>query len=193
MYRTPLIFYLCLTLPWFGAAVQKKVRPPKSPVAPIVKKDISSTDQKFISRKIMIRLIDGSSYHGKVSVPARSIECIHSVSGQNFSKNIEVKDILSITFLKWKGVLDEKHSRQYNFYPAQCRVRMKNNEIYTVVSRLTVLDKMTLDSNQGRTVFFSYFVDYRKAKGWLNSKYRSMTDVAKHPHPRCVKELLFLE
>jgi hypothetical protein len=178
-----------ISLLWGPLSAVKQPSPPKNPqVASPSEKKTTDRASKYKVR-VMVTLVNDHRFIGTLSLAQKKWKITHYKGQQPFELILRQKDIQMIRITGWKGVSQKD---QASFYPNRLTITRKDNETLRIRAILPWMKSFRLQTNQGTSVFYSYYFDYRKNGRWENTDARTIKEAATKPLSRCVREILFL-
>jgi len=147
-----------------------------------------------IQKRALVRLASGAVFQGTVLLPDKTIALVHVKDGHHFSIKVHLRQLRAVRILLWKKVpVGKKEQGCFKFVPHSYRIRLRKTKTLQVVHHLPCLNKIPLVNSDGRTVFFSYYMDYWRQGKWVNAESRAERTEEKTPHRGCVREIIFLD
>lgn len=130
---------------------------------------VEKTKQKSKSLKFLaeIYLCDNRTFKGKIELAApERIVIIHEINGLEFSKEINLNEIKSITFNSWLPELIEikkDKGKVYKFSVSNYNIEMMDSLELKVKKPLPeFLEKFTLSNKYGIVNLYTYWIDLLK-------------------------------
>ncbi len=117
--------------------------------------------------KAEVTLCDGRTIKGmiEIQVPEKII-VLHEVNGLEFSKELEMGEIYSITLLGWSPELVENKPNKgkvYKFYVSRYLIELKDSLELKVVKKIPdFLEKFSFSNKMGRVTLYTYWIDLLK-------------------------------
>lgn len=155
-------FWILVFLPFLMG-----VKDPNKPKDPIdqTQKEKNQQQEKTILVKTKVIFVDKNIvFTGIASFTPFKITIVTEKSGFQFFKELEAGQIKSITIRKWKASPFKEGA--YAFYPSEYEIVDQKNIAFLYRKNIPELNAFVLETDLGKTKFFSYFIDYLKDGQW---------------------------
>lgn len=142
--------------------------------------------------KAEITLCDGRVIKGFIEIQLpENIVILHEVNGLEFSKELEMEEIYSITFLAWSPELVENKPNKgkiYKFSVSRYSIELKDSLELKVIKKIPdFIEKFSFKNKMGRVTLYTYWIDLLKPD---NSWYTGLNGPENGERIFCYKDVV---
>lgn len=155
-------------------------------------KNQTNKKEKPVKINAEIHLCDNRILHGKIELfPPEKIVLIHEVNNLEFSKELKIVDIISITFYGWMPELIETKKEKgkiYKFSVSNYVVETDDELSLKVKKGLpTFLEKFSFSNKYGTVILYTYWIDLLKKD---NTWYTGLNGPENGERSLCYKDVV---
>ncbi len=130
------------------------------------KEQEKNTDKAYKNFKSEIHLCDGRILSGTIQInPPEKIIIIHEVNGLEFTKELNIEDIQSISLIGWNPELIEvkkDKGKIYKFVVSHYIIQTPDLELKVKKPLPEFLEKFTFKNKLGMVILYTYWIDLLK-------------------------------
>lgn len=130
------------------------------------KEQEKNTDKAYKNFRSEIHLCDGRILSGTIQInPPEKIIIIHEVNGLEFTKELNIEDIQSISLIGWNPELIEvkkDKGKIYKFVVSHYIIQTPDLELKVKKPLPEFLEKFTFKNKLGMVILYTYWIDLLK-------------------------------